>query len=68
MERKNSTKINRLLKAAGVKQKDIAAKIGVTPQFVNSVVRGRRNTPKVAQAIAEAIGKSVSELWPDQAT
>ena len=65
MSSRKKTKVNRLLKVAGVKQKDIAAQVGVTPQFVNSVVNGRRATPRVVQAIAAALGRSVSELWPE---
>ena len=65
MSSRKKTKVNRLLKVAGVKQKDIAAQVGVTPQFVNSVVNGRRATPRVAQAIAAALGRPISELWPE---
>jgi len=65
MSSRKKTKVNRLLRLAGVKQKDIAAQVGVTPQFVNSVVNGRRTTPRVALAIASALGRPVSELWPD---
>ncbi len=61
----NKAEIKRYLKIAGVKQKEIAEKCGVTPQFVNQVVSGRRTTLSVVSAIADAIGRPVSEVFPD---
>jgi len=58
--------IKSLLKDAGVKQKHLARDLSVSPQFVNQVVLGQRSTSHVREAISIAIGKPVSELWPDQ--
>ncbi|MDY0013857.1 MAG: helix-turn-helix transcriptional regulator [Rhodocyclaceae bacterium] len=62
----NKAEIKRQLKIAGVKQKQIAEKCGVTPQFVNQVVSGKRTTISVVAAIADAIGRPVAEVFPDQ--
>jgi transcriptional regulator with XRE-family HTH domain len=61
----NKSEIKRHLKISGIKQKDIAAQCGVTPQFVNQVVAGKRTTISVISAIAEAIGRPVSEVFPE---
>ncbi len=42
----------------------IAKKLGVAPQWVHAVITGKRPTPRIRQAIAEAIGKPVDEIWP----
>lgn len=44
----------------------IARKVGCTRQNVYHVIRGRQATPTIRQAIAEALGVRVSDLWPDQ--
>jgi transcriptional regulator with XRE-family HTH domain len=56
--------IKMLLLLMGVKQKDIAKMVNVTPPHVNYVITGKRNNPKVRQAIAEAVHRPVDELWP----
>ena len=48
-----------------MKQKDIASSLGVSTQFVNQVVNGRRSTITVMKAIATVINKPISDLWPD---
>jgi len=62
----DKAKIKLLMKRAGVRQKDIAADVGVTPQFVNQVICGRRSTFSIVSAIAKAVNKPISDLWPDQ--
>ena len=66
MNRNKRNRIKLLLKGAGVKQKRIAGALGVSAQFVNQVVSGERSTPRIRKAIAEATGKKISDLWPDQ--
>lgn len=62
----NAREITKQLKASGgVKQ--IAQKMGVTSPTVSQVIYGLRPNPRIRRAIAEAVGKSVSELWPDRA-
>jgi transcriptional regulator with XRE-family HTH domain len=54
-----------LLLRAGITQTAIAQKIGVTVCFVNQIISGYRPTQYVRQAIADAVGKRVEELWPE---
>lgn len=54
-----------LLKA-GVTQRAIAASLGVGSVAVNNVIHGRGSSKRIEQAIADAVGKPVSELFPDR--
>ena len=49
-----------------IKVIDIAAKFGVTHAAISSVIHGRNKTPRIRQAIADAIGRPVAEVFPDQ--
>ena len=51
---------------ADVKVLDIARRLNLPSSNVSVVISGYRPNPKVRQAIAEAIGKPVSEIWPEQ--
>lgn len=64
MDKQKSTTINRLLKERGIKQKEIASQLGVTPQFVNAVIRGKRSTNSIQKAIADAIGLDIDQVFP----
>jgi lambda repressor-like predicted transcriptional regulator len=46
----------------------IARKLGLKPQGLHMVITGLRPNPRIRAAIAEAIGKPVSEIWPDSKT
>ena len=46
-----------------VQQSDLAAQLGVTPSHVSMVVSGERRSPRVEQAIADAIGLPVAEVF-----
>lgn len=50
----------------GVKMVDIAREAGVTPGMIHQVVYsiGRNKGFRVRPFIAEAIGKTVEEIWP----
>lgn len=50
---------------AQVPMKELGKCLGVSPQHVGNVISGRRKTPRIRAAVAEAIGKQVSEIWPD---
>lgn len=41
----------------------IGRRLGVTRGAVYHVIAGRKRTPRIRAAIAEAIGMSVSEVW-----
>lgn len=53
----------------GVKLKDIADRAGVSISAVHQVIYsvGRNKGYRIRPYIAEAIGKTVKEIWPDDA-
>lgn len=53
---------------AGVTQTEIALSLKITTASVNDVITGRRKTPRIQQAISLAIGKQISEIWPENST
>ena len=55
--------ISRALKLRGITQKQIAARLGVTPAAVSSVVNGRQSV-RVQLAIATALGMPIDEVFP----
>lgn len=55
------------LKERRVTQTQIAGMLKVTPVSVNDVITGKRKTPRIRQAVALALGKSVNEIWPELA-
>jgi transcriptional regulator with XRE-family HTH domain len=64
--------IKALLILHGVKQMDLVEKFGVSQPYISQIVKGSRKPVKkqgrlVRQAIAEALGMKVEELWPDKA-
>lgn len=46
--------------------KELAKKLGVTSPTVSQVIHGKRPNARIRRAIAEAVGRPVDELWPDQ--
>ena len=55
-----------LLVQAGVEQKEIAEKCQVSRFTVRNVLLGISPNQDVRKAIAEAVGKPVWKLWPDE--
>lgn len=53
------------LNMAGYSQTDIARSLGVTPTSVHCVIFRGAVSAKIRAAIARAIGKEVSDLWPE---
>lgn len=51
----------------GIKQADIARRLGVAPTHVSDVVYGRRRSVRVETAIAEALGQPAPEVFPTPA-
>ena len=50
-------RVREALKAAGIKQKDLADEIGKSPDYVYKIIRGERNlTKKIAQSISKLTG------------
>ena len=62
MDGKEITK--RLKPDGGVKE--LAKKLGVTSPTVSQVIHGKRPNARIRQAIADAIGRPVAEVFPDQ--
>ena len=49
----------------GETPKSIAARHGLTPQAISLAVHGRRNGRLARVAIAQSLGRDVTEIWPD---
>ena len=60
-------RIRELRKAAGLRQEDLARELGVTRQTINAIEKGEYNpTIKLCRAICKALGKTLDELfWED---
>lgn len=75
INKKGARYISALLLIHGIRQDEIADKIGVSKPLVSQVVTRKRGGTKkhgpkvqlVRQAVAEALGIPVEELWPDKA-
>ncbi|ACV65007.1 putative transcriptional regulator, Nlp [Desulfofarcimen acetoxidans DSM 771] len=61
--------IRALMVLKGIKIVDIAKEAGVTPAYVHHAINstGRNRGYRIRPYIAEAIGKTVKEIWPDGA-
>ncbi len=44
----------------------VARSLGVDRTMVYHVIAGRAKSPRVREAIARAVGKKVSDLWPPE--
>ena len=45
----------------------IAKRLGMKQPTISQVIYGVRSTATIRQAIADAIGKEVTEIWPEKA-
>lgn len=54
-----------LVVAAGISQKELAHQIGCPISEVSRVLLGSRRTRHIRAAIAEALGCSVADIWPE---
>lgn len=57
--------ISRAIKAAGGKQADLAARIGVTQQAVSLMARTGKVSPQAAVKVALLLGERPERLWPE---
>jgi transcriptional regulator with XRE-family HTH domain len=48
---------------SGRSQMEIAEELGVVPQHVSEVIRGERRSKRVEQAIADALGLPIEEVF-----
>jgi lambda repressor-like predicted transcriptional regulator len=51
------------LKRAGVSTSKLAAQCGVSQRFMDMVISGKARTPWAREAVADAIGFSVEQVW-----
>ena len=52
------------LKQRGIKVKSIATQLGVSGPAVSQVIHGKYSSSRVSQAIADAIGLPLEEVFP----
>lgn len=57
-----------MLIGRGIKQKDIAKTLGVTRSCISIVINGHQQSRRVKQAVANALGAKVTDLWPEEKT
>ena len=57
--------IQAALKKRGIKQKDLAATLGISEMTLSVVIRKIRISNRVMRGIAEAIGKDHREVFPE---
>lgn len=62
---KNIRRIKARMVVRGVTTVDIAREAGVSRTWVSLVLHGHKRSKKVERAIAQAVGKPVEELWPN---
>lgn len=62
-----SREIKAALVLKGVKPKNIAARLGVSPAAVTRVIQSQSVSARIRLAVAQAIGKKVNDIWPEQA-
>lgn len=61
----NGQELRQILRKMGVKQVDLAAKMGISPQHLTSLLQAASVKISTLERIAEAVGKEVSELLTD---
>ena len=59
--------IKAALKAKYIRQAAIARQVGHSPAFVNDVITGKRRSPAIELAIANALGKPLKKVFPEAA-
>ena len=54
--------------ARGLKQKDLAKQVGITPQYLMNLENGKAKNPsiKVMKSLSDALGCDVQELFFDE--
>lgn len=62
----NPQQIKGKLIERGVKQREIAARLGCTPQLVSMVISGHRANRYIQAAIARAISRPRSKVFTDR--
>lgn len=60
--------IRRLLAREKIKVNDIAEFFGVSHSAVSQVIHGKGKSHRISDAIAQFVGRPISELWPEDQT
>lgn len=63
--KRRATPLKLAIVASGSFQKDIAAELGLDPAQFSRIVNGLHCDGETRQRIANALGRRVSELWPE---
>ena len=63
---KQHARIKSALALRGATLSSIARDLGVAPGTVSIVSRGYRRSRRIEKAIADALGRTPGELWPDR--
>lgn len=66
MGRPPLTPLGRLLHEEGRKQRWLARRTGIDESRLSNIVWGRHPSQDEAHAIAQALGRTVAELFPEQ--
>jgi lambda repressor-like predicted transcriptional regulator len=62
--RARNSRIVKLLHESGIKVKDIAEQLGCCQENVSATIHEKRKGIHVRQAIADALGMKIEQLWP----
>ena len=57
-------KVKSLMVLKGITSVSIARKTGVTTTWMSLVLNGHKKSRRIQKAIADALGKKYTELWP----
>jgi transcriptional regulator with XRE-family HTH domain len=57
-------KIRALMALTGIRQSDICRLLHVRPASVSMIISGKKTSARIRAAIAQALGVTVEELWP----
>lgn len=63
--RKPATPLKLAIVASGIRQKDIATKVGLDEATMSRIVNGWHCDDATRRKIAKALGRTVTDLWPD---
>jgi lambda repressor-like predicted transcriptional regulator len=56
--------IKKLIIDRGITEKEIAYRLGTTPQMICDVIAGRKNAPRYEKGIASILGVSIKKIFP----
>lgn len=70
-DKRKNRYVKALLVLNGLRQDELAQKLGVSDAFLSEIISGKRRACKatgkrIRQGIADALGMTVAELWPEK--